>query len=146
MGCVSIKVRGVRHLPRWSVGHARQARRWVSGVQGAERSASSTEPCRQWGSPFASPTPGDGPRQVTGERWVTQYGRHGLLLILQAQGRRFRPCRGRSDRPSLWLVPGCETPPPTVSTPAQLIWNKYLPRRGRGWCEPVWLSGKALGW
>ena len=78
MGFVSIKKRGVRHLPRWSVGHARQARRWFSGVQGAERSASSTEPCRQWGAPFASPPPGDGPREVTGERQVTHYGRHGF--------------------------------------------------------------------
>ena len=83
MGFVIIKESGVRHLPRWSVGHAGQARRWVRGVQGAEHSASFTEPCRQWESPFASPIPGDGPRQVTGERWVTQYGRHGVLLILQ---------------------------------------------------------------
>ena len=47
------------------------------------------------------------------------------------------PCRGRSDRPSLWLVPGCETPPPTVSTPVQLAWNKYRPGRGRGWLPPT---------
>ena len=59
MGFVIIKESGVRHLPRWSVGHAGQARRWVRGVQGAEHSASFTEPCRQWGSPFASPIPGD---------------------------------------------------------------------------------------
>ena len=60
------KSKALAALGRWSVGHARQARRRVSGVQGAERSASSTEPCRQWGSPFASANPGDGPRQVTG--------------------------------------------------------------------------------
>ena len=53
------------------------------------------------------------------------------------QGRRFRPCSARSDRPSLWLLPGCETPPPTVSTPAQLTWNKYRPGRGRGWLPPT---------
>ena len=53
MGFVIIwgeKSKALAALGRWSVGHARQARRWVSGVQGAERSASSTEPCRQWGS------------------------------------------------------------------------------------------------
>ena len=71
-------------LGRWSVGHARQAQRWVSGVQGAERSASSTEPCCQWGSPFASPNPGDGPRQVTGGAVGDAMRRHGVFLLLQA--------------------------------------------------------------
>ena len=76
MGFVIIsgeKSKALAALGRWSVGHARQARRRVSGVQGAERSASSTEPCRQWGSPFASPNPGDGPRQVTGGGGVGDY-------------------------------------------------------------------------
>ena len=41
MGFVSFKERGVGHLPRWSVGHAHQARLWISGVQGSEHSASS---------------------------------------------------------------------------------------------------------
>ena len=108
MGFVSIKQRGVRH---WSVDHACQARRWVSGVQGAECSASSTEPCRQWGSPFASPIPGDGPRQVTGERRVTQYGRHGVFLILQAgcHGTAVDQFGGGTEKaPALSLVTHCQ--------------------------------------
>ena len=111
MGFVSIKKRGVRHLPRWSVGHARQARRWFSGVQGAERSASSTEPCRQWGAPFASPPPGDGPREVTGERQVTHYGRHGVSLILQAgcHGTAVDQFGGGTEKaPALSLVTHCQ--------------------------------------
>ena len=105
------KERRVRHLPRWGVGHARQARRRVSGVQGSERSASSTEPCRQWGSPFASPNPGDGPRQVTGERWVTQCGRHGVSLILQAgcHGTAVDQFGGGTEKaPALSLVTHCQ--------------------------------------
>ncbi len=111
MGFVIVKQRGVRHLPRWSVGQARQARRGVSGVQGAEHSASFTEPCRQWRSPFASPVPGDGPRQVTGERWVTQYGRHGVLLILQAgcHGTAVDQFGGGTEKaPALSLVTHCQ--------------------------------------
>ena len=115
MGFVIIwgeKSKALAALGRWSVGHAGQARRRVSGVQGAERSASSTEPCRQWGSPFASPNPGDGPRQVTGERWVTQCGRLGVSLILQAA-----PCHGTAvdqfgggteKAPALSLVTHCQ--------------------------------------
>ena len=105
------KERRVRHLPRWGVGHARQARRRVSGVQGSERSASSTEPCRQWGSPFASPNPGDGPRQVTGGRWVTQCGRHGVSLILQAgcHGTPVDQFGGGTEKaPALSLVTHCQ--------------------------------------
>ena len=80
--CYYLRREEVRHLPRWGVG----ALRVTLGKHGGglavfrelpERSASSTEPCREWGSPFASPNPGDWPRQVTGERWVTQCGRHG---------------------------------------------------------------------
>ena len=105
MGFVNIKMRAsVRHLPRWSVGHAQQARPWVSGVQGAEHSASFTEP-------FASPTPGDGPRQVTGERWVTQYRRHGVSLILQAGCHRTAVDQfggGTEKVPALSLVTHCQ--------------------------------------
>ena len=58
MGFVSIKEGGVRHLPYWSVGHARQARWWLSGVQEAEHSASFTEPCRRFTQPRGR-TPAD---------------------------------------------------------------------------------------
>ena len=68
MGFVSFKERGVGYLPHWNVGHARQARWRINGVQGSEHSASSPEPCRQLRSPFTSPTPGDGWLRGSGEK------------------------------------------------------------------------------
>ena len=85
MGFVSFKERGVGHLPRWSVGHAHQARLWISGVQGSEHSASSVpmspvggesgdSACLcvvNGGHPSLTPPPGDRRRLVTLERWAT---------------------------------------------------------------------------
>ena len=44
MGFVSFKERGVGHLPRWSVSHARQARWRISSVQGPQQALPAHSP------------------------------------------------------------------------------------------------------
>ena len=75
-------------MPRCSVGHARQARGGGGLAVFRELNAAlpSPSPVVSGGHPsLPPPGPGDRPQQVTGgELWVTQYGRHGVFLILQA--------------------------------------------------------------
>ena len=61
------------------------------------------------GHPLLPPPPGDEPRQVTGEQWVMQYGRHRVFLILQADCHGTDQFGGGTEKaPALSLVTHCQ--------------------------------------
>ena len=114
MSLLLFKERRVRYLPRWGVGALVTLGQHGGGLavfRELNAALPPPSPVGRWRSPFASPNPGDGPRQVKGERWVTQCGRHGVSLILQAgcHGTDVDQFGGGTEKaPALSLVTHCQ--------------------------------------
>ena len=66
MAFVSIKMRGVRHLSQWSVGHAWQAWWWVSDVRELNTVLPPPSPVVSGGHPLLPPSPGTDPGRSWG--------------------------------------------------------------------------------